>query len=110
MAARPTARAPWLVGAAWTLWERQQHDPWLRLLRRAHRRLQRLGLQASEQLPPRGLAQQVMQHWGETPFAQSLSAWLLRLEAQRYARGSPLTLATLQNEFQQLNWPREPKR
>ena len=99
-----------LMGAAWTLWERHQHDPWLRLLRRAHRRLQRQGLQASAQLPPRSLAQRVQQHWGDTPFAQALSDWLLRLEAQRYARGSPLTLATLQAEFQQLNWPQETKR
>ena len=28
-----------LCGAAWTLWERTQHDPWLRLLARARRKL-----------------------------------------------------------------------
>ena len=28
-----------LVGAAWTLWEQSQHDPWLRLLSRARRKL-----------------------------------------------------------------------
>jgi hypothetical protein len=52
----------------------------------------------------------VQQHWGDTPFAQGLSDWLLRLEAQRYARSSPLTLATLQHEYQQLGWPKEPRR
>jgi transglutaminase-like putative cysteine protease len=99
-----------LAGAAWTLWERQQHDPWLRLLRRTAARLRRLGLTVHVTLPPRGLAQRVRQHWGDTAFAYNLSDWLLRLEAQRYARNSPLTLATLQAEYQQLGWPREPKR
>ena len=99
-----------LAGAAWTLWERQQHDPWLRLLRRTAARLRRLGLTDHETLTPRGLAQRVRQHWGDTAFAYNLSDWLLRLEAQRYARNSPLTLATLQAEYQQLGWPREPKR
>ncbi len=99
-----------LAGAAWTLWERQQHDPWLRLLRRTRRRLTRLGLSGHEHLPPRGLAQRVQQHWGDTAFARRLSDWLLRLEAQRYARGSTLTLATLQREHQQLGWPKHPPR
>jgi transglutaminase-like putative cysteine protease len=99
-----------LAGAAWTLWERQQHDPWLRLLRRTAARLRQLGLTDHETLAPRGLAQRVRQHWGDTAFAYNLSDWLLRLEAQRYARNSPLTLATLQAEYQQLGWPREPKR
>jgi protein-glutamine gamma-glutamyltransferase len=98
-----------LAGAAWTLWERQQHDPWLRLLRRAAVRLRRLGLTEHENLTPRGLAQRVRQHWGDTAFAYNLSDWLLRLEAQRYGRSSPLTLATLQREYQQLGWPRKPR-
>jgi transglutaminase-like putative cysteine protease len=99
-----------LAGAAWTLWERQQHDPWLRLLQRTRKRLTALGLSGHDRLPPRSLAQRVQQHWGDTPFAQGLSDWLLRLEAQRYARSSPLTLATLQHEYQQLGWPKEPQR
>jgi transglutaminase-like putative cysteine protease len=99
-----------LAGAAWTLWERQQHDPWLRLLQRTRKRLTGLGLSGHDQLPPRSLAQRVQQHWGDTPFVQGLSDWLLRLEAQRYARSSPLTLATLQHEYQQLGWPKEPQR
>jgi hypothetical protein len=98
-----------LAGAAWTLWERQQHDPWLRLLQRTRRRLASLGLNDHAHLPPRSLAERVLQHWGDTPFARRLSDWLLRLEAQRYARSSPLTLATLQREYQQLGWPRKPR-
>jgi transglutaminase-like putative cysteine protease len=99
-----------LAGAAWTLWERQRQDPWLRLLQRTRKRLTALGLNGHNQLSPRSLANRVQQHWGETPFAQALSEWLLRLEAQRYARSSPLTLATLQREHQQLGWPKEPQR
>ncbi|MFS2055461.1 transglutaminase-like domain-containing protein, partial [Variovorax sp. CT11-76] len=33
-----------LAGALWTLWERSQHDPWLRLLGRARARLAKAGL------------------------------------------------------------------
>ena len=36
------------------------------------------------------------------PAATALQAWLLRLEAQRYAPGQSASLATLQREFKQL--------
>lgn len=94
-----------LAGAGWQLWERQQHDPWLRLLQRCRYRLQRLGLASGEHLPPRSLANQVVSHFGDTAFSQSVTQWLLRLEAQRYAPASEHTLATLRREFQQLTWP-----
>jgi transglutaminase-like putative cysteine protease len=97
-----------LLGAAWTLWERQQHDPWLRLLQRSRKRLRQLGLDSGDHLPPRELAAQVQRHFGSTEFSNRLAQWLLRLEAQRYSRHSPLTLAALQREFQQLTWPRKP--
>jgi protein-glutamine gamma-glutamyltransferase len=95
-----------LAGAAWSYWERQQHDPWVRLLTRARTRLEQLGVDAGEQTPPRELARLAKRHFGDTDFAQSVSLWLLRLEAQRYSPQSPLTLATLQREFQQLAWPK----
>lgn len=95
-----------LAGAAWNLWERQQHDPWVRLLTRARHRLDKLGVDAGEQTPPRELARLAQRHFGDTSFAKSVSLWLLRLEAQRYSRQSPLSLATLQREFQQLPWPK----
>jgi protein-glutamine gamma-glutamyltransferase len=95
-----------LGGAAWTLWERQQHDPWLRLLARARQRLDRLGVPTGEHTPPRELAQRVQQHFGDTAFAKSVSLWLLRLEAQRYSHQSPLSIATLQTELHRLPWPK----
>jgi hypothetical protein len=95
-----------LAGAAWTLWERQQHDPWLRLLQRSRQRLQRLGLEGADNLPPRELAARAQRHFGDTPFTQSVTLWLLRLEALRYSRQSPDSLATLQSEFQQIVWPK----
>ncbi|QHE88964.1 DUF3488 domain-containing protein [Hydrogenophaga sp. BPS33] len=102
-----------LLGAAWTLWERQQHDPWLRLLRRARTRLADLGVASADHTPPRELAQRVRQRWGETEAARRIAQWLLQLEAQRYARPgaapSP-SLATLQREFRQLAWPRKDPR
>ena len=96
-----------LAGAGWTLWERQQHDPWLRLLRRASQRLHTLGLTDTEHLPPRALALRVRERWGDTPFSHSVTQWLLQLERQRYSRESPVSLATLQREYQQLAWPKE---
>ena len=95
-----------LAGAGWSLWERQQHDPWLRLLARARDRLDRLGVPSEAQSPPRELARLAERHLDNAEFARSVSLWLLRLESQRYSRQSPLTLATLQREFQQLPWPK----
>ena len=98
-----------LIGAAWTLWERQQHDPWLRLLQRARARLSTLGVHSADHTPPRELALRVQQRWGQAEAAQGVAQWLLRLEAQRYARpGEHLpNLAMLQREFRQLAWPRK---
>jgi len=97
-----------LLGAAWTLWERQQHDPWLRLLKRARARLQKLGVESADHTPPRELAQRVQQRWGHAGAAAPLAQWLLQLEAQRYARpgAGNATLASLQREFQRLAWPK----
>jgi hypothetical protein len=37
--------------------------------------------------------------------AQPLADWLLRLEAQRYARAAPTPLPALQRELNRLPWP-----
>ena len=94
-----------LAGAAWALWERQQHDPWLRTLVRVRRRLTRLGVEVGEHATPRELARVASLQLGDDLFTQQLSAWLLRLEALRYAPQSPDTLAALQKQFQQMPWP-----
>jgi protein-glutamine gamma-glutamyltransferase len=95
-----------LLGAGWAFWERRQHDPWLRLLERARSRLSALGVPVGPQTTPRTLAQQVQQHFGDTDSSRRVSEWLIRLEAQRYSRESPQTLATLRRDYQQLVWPR----
>ncbi|AOS78436.1 MULTISPECIES: transglutaminase family protein [Hydrogenophaga] len=94
-----------LLGALWTLWERQQHDPWLRLLRRARQRLARLGIASEEHTPPRELARRATVQLGDSPATRALADWLLRLEAQRYARDSGTTLPQLKQEFRRLAWP-----
>ena len=99
-----------LIGGAWTLWERQRHDPWLRLLEHAARRLDAAGLSVSgQQLPPRSLATLAAAHWGtEAPQTGPITDWLLRLEALRYAPRSDdarVTLQHLQQEFKRLPWP-----
>jgi protein-glutamine gamma-glutamyltransferase len=91
-----------LVGAAWTLYSRSQHDPWLRLLRAARKRLATAGLPSHDGTPPRELARLAQARWGVA--AQALHDWLLHLETLRYApaaqRGA--TLATLRSQFLQL--------
>jgi protein-glutamine gamma-glutamyltransferase len=93
-----------LAGAAWSWWDRLQHDPWLRLLARTRRRLGQAGLEIGNTAPPREIAALVITHFGAD--ARGLADWLLRLEAQRYARTPASSLSALRREFHQLCWPR----
>ena len=98
-----------LSGAAWMLWERRQHDPWVKLLHQATVRLQQVGVAVAPNSPPRRLAEQLLGQLDPGhATTQSIHAWLLRLEAQRYApqASQPSSLATLQSEFKQLVWPK----
>jgi protein-glutamine gamma-glutamyltransferase len=92
-----------LCGAAWTLWDRRQHDPWLRLLGRARRRLEQAGVELPPAAPPRQMAALVTRRFGGA--AQALADWLLKLEMQRYARTPGASLAALQREYKELAWP-----
>ncbi|MDE2605601.1 MAG: DUF3488 domain-containing transglutaminase family protein [Burkholderiales bacterium] len=93
-----------LAGALWTWWDRRQHDPWLRLLARARRRLREAGLDVGRTAPPRAIADRVRGRFGGDGHAAA--HWLLKLEAQRYARAPATTLAALRREFHQIAWPR----
>jgi hypothetical protein len=97
-----------LLSAAWTLWERRQSDPWLRLLQRTRTRALRAGLALPASAAPRHIAAMLQQRFGAQATA-ALRAWLLQLEAQRYAQldgaEARRTLAQLQREFRQLTWP-----
>jgi protein-glutamine gamma-glutamyltransferase len=92
-----------LAGAGWTLWERRQHDPWLRLLGRARQRMRAAGIEAGATAAPRALATQLRQRFGDA--AQGAADWLLRMEQHRYAHDTTASLAALQREFRQLDWP-----
>ena len=92
-----------LGGAAWSWWDRLQHDPWLRLLTRARRRLQQAGLDTGSATPPREMARLLTTRFGAD--ARGWEEWLLQLEAQRYARTPKASLASLRRRFQQLSWP-----
>lgn len=97
-----------LLGALWTLYSRSQHDPWLRLLHAARKRLAAAGMPSAEATPPRELARLALARWGSA--AQALHDWLLRLEALRYAPPTQhasqtqhaKTLATLRTQFARL--------
>jgi hypothetical protein len=92
-----------LAGAAWSYWERSQHDPWLRLLGRVRRRLRRQGLEVPAYMPPRQIATLVTTKFG--PNARPLEGWLLRLESQRYSRDPATDLAALRRDYKHLAWP-----
>ena len=94
------------AGAAWSLWDRLQHDPWLRLLGQARARLARCGLDLPASTPPRTMAEQARARFGDEALAAA--HWLLRLEQLRYAPDSPSrtpTLHLLRRELRTLRWP-----
>jgi protein-glutamine gamma-glutamyltransferase len=101
-----------LLGIAWTLWDRRQHDPWLRLLSSVRFRLAKLGMATTADLPPRELATLAYRHFGAS--AQPLVLWLIKLEALRYAKDDGSTppsvtkkhrMRLLHNELDELRWP-----
>lgn len=93
-----------LGGMGWSLWERSQHDPWLRLLARARQRLARAGLVVPDTLPPRAIAERVQAQFGAP--AAAVADWLLRLERVRYAPHPEAALGDLRREFRGIAWPR----
>ena len=98
-----------VAGGGWTLWEHSQHDPWLRLLARARKRLAHAGINSTPATSPRQLARQVLQAYG--PPGQALHDWLMQLEMQRYAAPSatPTSQARqfglLSQQLRRLSWP-----
>ena len=100
-----------LAGAAWGLWERTQHDPWLRLLGRARKQLGKAGIHSTAAITPRQLAELLRTRFGQTHPAPV--QWLMQLEAQRYARSSGAgntdsdqQLKQLRQQFRALIWPK----
>ncbi|HET8746109.1 MAG TPA: DUF3488 and transglutaminase-like domain-containing protein [Ramlibacter sp.] len=93
-----------LLGVLWSWWDRRQHDPWLRLLGRARRKLRNAGIEVGRSTPPRQIANLVTTRFGAD--GRPLADWLLKLEAQRYARSGGTSLAALRREFHHLAWPR----
>ncbi len=104
-----------LCGAAWTLWDRTQHDPWLRLLGRARKQLAKAGIDSSAATSPRQLAMQVTGRYAHSApgqvNVQALHDWLIALETARYATSATAAteqrnrLGELRRQFAQLQWP-----
>ena len=93
-----------LLGAAWGLWERTQHDPWLRLLGKARKRLVKAGIESTQATSPRQLA--ILLKTRHSTQHDALVSWLMQLEAQRYgASGSNQTIKQLRQQFNGLVWP-----
>ena len=102
-----------VLGGAWTLWDRSQHDPWLRLLARARARLAKAGINSTSASSPRQLREWLSAKHADMPTGemQALQTWLVQLEAQRYALSSGgqrvqlEQLARLKRQFNKLAWP-----
>ena len=95
-----------LLGSVWGLWERSQHDPWLKLLGRARKRLAKAGIASTSASTPRELARQVSGKFGAS--TQAIHDWLMQLEQQRYRPASSAgeqSLRGLRQQFKQLSWP-----
>ena len=107
-----------VAGGGWTWWERSQHDPWLRLLGRARKRLAKAGIDNTPATSPRELARRVLQQYGAQ--GQALHDWLMQFERQRYAGSahaaspqptmpmlpSPARqLGELRQQFRRIRWP-----
>ncbi len=92
-----------LGGAAWAWRERRRTDPWLRLLARARARLASAGVAVPPDSAPRRMAELLAARFGDA--AAPTHDWLLRLEAQRYARDPAEGLAALRRDFRRLRWP-----
>ena len=93
-----------LLGAAWGLWERTQHDPWLRLLGKARKQLAKAGIESTQATSPRQLA--MLLKTRHSTQHDALVSWLMQLEAQRYATsGSNQTIKQLRQQFNGLAWP-----
>ncbi|MDB5964460.1 MAG: transglutaminase-like protein [Polaromonas sp.] len=102
------------TGAAWTLWDRAQHDPWLRLLGRARKRLARAGIESLPSTSPRQLAMLLDQKFAGRGDVRPVRDWLMQLELQRYAATPDGTrkrsqgtgaLDELRRTFRHLAWP-----
>jgi len=92
-----------LAGAAWTVWDRREHDPWLRLLNRVRRKLLAQGVDITPAAPPRRIATLVTARFGE--LGAPLAHWLLKMEQQRYASAADESLRALQTQLRHIHWP-----
>lgn len=94
-----------LIGAALMYWERHHQEPWLRELGRARKLLAKAGLPSDASTPPRTLALQAMEKFGED--ARPMHDWLMQFDALRYRpqavhENTSRRLATLKASFARL--------
>ncbi len=102
-----------LIGAAWTLWDRTQHDPWLRLLARARKRLTKADIESTPATSPRQLVEKMQLKYPAEPGNRvtEIHDWLMQLELQRYAtdandrQAQTRHLSKLKRQFSALAWP-----
>ena len=78
-----------LGGAAWSAWDRQHQDPWLSLLVRVRHAFVDAGMAVPPQSTARQLVQLLQQQTDARQQRPAVQAWLLRLEALRYAADAP---------------------
>ena len=92
-----------VAAAAWAWWERQQHDPWLRLLDRARTRAGQAGVASDATTTPRQLAQRLTALHPGHPHTADTVHWLMDLEAIRYAPTAAVSTAAPRAQAKLLN-------
>ena len=93
-----------LLGIVWTVWDKRQHDPWLRMLASVRIRLEKTGLTSKASISPRELARITLNRFGES--AKPLAAWLIKLEELRYRSSTSNTdIASLKSGLKSIAWP-----
>ena len=102
-----------LAGAVWTWWGRWHQDPWLRLLHQAQAALRQRGWTVDDQQTPRQLSALLdTSAAANSEATRACAAWLLQLEAWRYAPAASSqtapALATLRQQGRRLRWPDHP--
>ncbi len=96
-----------LGGAAWSAWERQHQDPWLHLLSHVRRGFERSGMPVPPQSTPRQLVQLLQLQADARMQRPAMQAWLLQLEALRYAPGALTNSSTGVTGFYRASFKRQ---
>lgn len=100
-----------LSSIVWLHFQRQQHDPWLKLLHQSCKKLQAAGVQLPAQASPREIMRALDGSSLPAQTRKALKQWLMLMEQFRYGKPqstSLIKIVTLQKLYKQISWPSRP--